>query len=259
MFDYIVVSDLDGTLFHESRQTELSPDVFEMIRSLKASSALFCIASGRSYRSLSRLFAPVKDEILFLCENGALTYYQGVLTEVIDMPRPDCEALLSQIAVCPDCYPRVNTPDASYLIVQDAVTAGKLMEIEGAKAAMVSGLSEIPGKITQITAISIEGPVYPAAEKLVPVWRERLGAAVTGEHWLDFTAAGKGKGLKKVCEHMQIPLKNSIVFGDFFNDEPMLDLAGVPFIMEGAPEKLLAKYPNHCASVPEAVKNFFKF
>ena len=34
-------------------------------------------ASGRQYNSLKNLFAPVADDILFLCENGGIIYKDG--------------------------------------------------------------------------------------------------------------------------------------------------------------------------------------
>ena len=47
------------------------------------------------------------------------------------------------------------------------------------------------------------------AKEILPLWQDRIGAAITGEHWLDFTAAGKDKGLHLLCAHFGIPQENT--------------------------------------------------
>ena len=48
--------------------------IFEQIRELHRRGILFCPASGRQYTSLRKLFAPVADCCVFLCENGGVIY-----------------------------------------------------------------------------------------------------------------------------------------------------------------------------------------
>ena len=72
----LVASDIDGTLLRDGN-TEISKEVFEHIRRLKESGVLFAAASGRQYTSIRRLFAPVADDIVYLCENGAILYQDG--------------------------------------------------------------------------------------------------------------------------------------------------------------------------------------
>ena len=39
--------------------------------------------------------------------------------------------------------------------------------------------------------------------------------------------------------------EETMAFGDFYNDEPLLKEAGMPFVMENAPDDLKEKYPYH--------------
>jgi HAD superfamily hydrolase (TIGR01484 family) len=48
----------------------------------------------------------------------------------------------------------------------------------------------------------------------------------------------KSMAIKKVCEHFEIPLQNSIAFGDGFNDIDLFKLCGVSVAMETAPNEL---------------------
>ena len=73
----LVASDLDGTLLLNGAQ-KLQPQTCGLIRRLREEKGiLFLAASGRQVDNLERLFAPVKDEIAYLCENGCLCFCGG--------------------------------------------------------------------------------------------------------------------------------------------------------------------------------------
>ena len=57
------------------------------IRALHDRGILFCPASGRQYTSLRKLFAPVADDCIYLCENGAVVYRGGKVIAKTPMPR----------------------------------------------------------------------------------------------------------------------------------------------------------------------------
>ena len=69
----LVCSDLDGTLLQYGKK-ELEGEIFDQIRALHDKGILFCPASGRQYTSLRKMFAPVADCCIFLCENGGVIY-----------------------------------------------------------------------------------------------------------------------------------------------------------------------------------------
>ena len=64
-----VASDLDGTLLDGERR--LPEGIFPLIRKLHSLGVLFAPSSGRQYANLKKLFAPVVNDVLFICENGA--------------------------------------------------------------------------------------------------------------------------------------------------------------------------------------------
>ena len=72
----LIASDIDGTLLPYGK-TELDAELFSLIRRLRERGVIFCPASGRQYHSLRALFAPVCDELTYLCENGAILYGPG--------------------------------------------------------------------------------------------------------------------------------------------------------------------------------------
>ena len=72
----LIASDIDGTLLPYD-ETVMPQRLFPLIRRLRERNILFCPASGRQYHSMRTLFAPVADEMCFLCENGAVLYGPG--------------------------------------------------------------------------------------------------------------------------------------------------------------------------------------
>ena len=113
----MVCSDLDGTLLQYGKQW-LEGEIFDQIRALAAHGIRFCPASGRQYRSLRRLFAPLAGELHYICENGAVVFGPGspgaVLSKVV-MEHGEAMALARKIVETPDCELFMSGTNTSYL------------------------------------------------------------------------------------------------------------------------------------------------
>lgn len=67
----LIACDLDGTLLLHGAQA-CTERALELIGELCGRGVYFVPASGRQYPNLRRLFAPVADRLIYLCENGAV-------------------------------------------------------------------------------------------------------------------------------------------------------------------------------------------
>ena len=63
----LIASDLDGTLLKEGTM-DINPEIYDIIRKLKAKGIVFAAVSGREYDSIERVFAPVKMIFILLQE-----------------------------------------------------------------------------------------------------------------------------------------------------------------------------------------------
>ena len=241
---FLIASDVDGTLF-TTPEKRLEPGMMELMRTLPQYGGVFCIASGRSWPSLQEAFAPVVDSVLFLAENGARAYWHGELAYTVTMPQEPCRALVEQLAARPDCEVRINTLVDNYCILQKGVQPPP--RAPGMNFQIIQSFAEIEGEITKVCAYFPAGAAAPAKE-LLPQWQS-LGAMMTGVQWIDFTCAGKGIGLQRACEFFKVPLEHTAAFGDYFNDAPMLELTGHPYLMASAPAELKARFPMQSTSV----------
>ena len=81
----LIASDLDGTLLKEGTM-DINPEIYDIIRKLKAKGIVFAAVSGREYDSIERVFAPVKDDIYFIAGNGGIISYQREIIEKMAIP-----------------------------------------------------------------------------------------------------------------------------------------------------------------------------
>ena len=91
----LIASDLDGTLLY-GRENSVSEEMFELIREMKDRGMIFAAASGRQYHNLKKLFAPVWEDMAFICENGSAVFYQDQLLAQQVVPK---EELLSLVDI----------------------------------------------------------------------------------------------------------------------------------------------------------------
>ena len=246
----LIASDIDGTLL-QNGGTAIAPAVFDHIHRLREAGILFCPASGRQYSSLRRLFAPVADELTYLCENGAVVYGPGSPGEVLSktvMDRADSLELCREILDMDGCEVLISGAGISYLCPKEGDIVDHVRYFVGNRTALVDRPEEITEDIVKVSAYCRRGAAE-AEPVLAPRWRRIWRVAVAGEKWLDFTAADKGKGVRALCRALGIGPEQVLAVGDNYNDVPMLELAGEPWIMEGADPELLRRFPRHCARV----------
>ena len=112
----MIASDIDGTLL-QNGATEISPLLFEQVRALKARGIAFCAASGRQHGSLRKLFAPVADDIWYICENGGICFAPGGgIAGKTPVKREVALALSHQILDIPHFEVLISGAETSYLI-----------------------------------------------------------------------------------------------------------------------------------------------
>lgn len=257
----LIASDIDGTLIPYG-ETVLPERLFPLIRRLKAAGVLFCPASGRQYHSMRRLFAPVADEICFLCENGAILYSPGaeetapVLAKT-PMPRSMALDLARDILALPGCQLLVSGANTSYICACPPDYMALLRENKGNRVTVLTRPEEIPEAILKVSAYCPQGTERPAAA-LSPRWGQPFHMAAASPDWLDFGLADKGSGLRRLCAGLGISLDHTAAFGDNWNDLSLLEAAGRAWVMEHAHPDLLARFPHHCASVPAVLDTLWK-
>ena len=178
----LIASDIDGTLLPYD-ETVMPQRLFPLIRRLRERNILFCPASGRQYHSMRTLFAPVADEMCFLCENGAVLYGPGteegapLLSKTL-LPRQEALALSRAIMDIPGCDVIIEGQNLNYLCGCGPELVHEMAVNHGNLVTMVDRPEDVPEEIVKIAAYCPNGMDGPAA-LLAPRWG-LLAAAADG-------------------------------------------------------------------------------
>ena len=204
----LIACDLDGTLLHPGEREPRS-EAFELIDELHRRGIVFMPASGRQYASLRYLFAPVADELAYVCENGALVMSEGRAVVKRSMER----SLAMDIANAVVAYPHADVTLSC---------EGHLYTMSG-NDAFVDHLR-----------YEVHCDVPAALEYFERLFSDRVDVMTSGTEWTDFIGFGSGKGsaLADYGRALGISPDEMMAFGDNENDRDMLNVVGHPYLME---------------------------
>lgn len=247
----LIATDIDGTLL-QNGETAIREEFFRQAGRLLDAGVLLCAASGRQYSSLRRLFAPIADEIYYICENGAVVFGGGKLLGKSVFPREPALELCRDILALPDSELLISGANMSYLCTDSQEYIRSIRYFVGNNTTLLDTPEAMPEDFVKISAYC-RGGAAAAEPQMAPKWAGRVQMAVAGERWLDFTCCDKGDGLRTLCRALGLSPEQVIAFGDNYNDIPMLDLAGTPWLMASAAEPLRRRYPNQCRRVEEVL------
>lgn len=257
----LIVSDIDGTLIPYGEKA-LPDALFPLIHRLRRAGVLFCPASGRQFHSLRKLFAPVADELAFLCENGAAIFGPGTEEEApllskTPMPRADALALSRDIIAAPGCQVLISGRNVSYVCGCGDDFIRRMENFHGNLVQRVEQVEDIGEDILKIAAFCSNGLDEPK-KVLGPRWERPYHMAEAGPEWLDFALADKGKGLRGLCAALGADLSETVAFGDNWNDAPMLEAAGTGYLMADVAPALREKFPNQCTNVLTVLEELWR-
>ena len=253
-----IASDIDGTLLHGS-ETSLHPALFDEIRRLRKKGILFAPCSGRQYYSLRDLFAPVADDIYYICENGSCIFSPGADGKLLFHKKMAYETVLdicNNVLSDARCQLMICSPQMGYLIAKDDYFEEYMQRTEKNLHISVDRPEQVPDSICKISVFCEKGlsDVYDIFHTLRAKWEKQVDVAISGRYWVDINLADKRTGIEKICEILGISPSEIMAFGDNYNDLPMLDFVGKPYLVDSAAPELLAKYPLHCSEVIDVLK-----
>ncbi len=240
----LICSDIDGTLLPEGT-AEINPEIFDVIRKLKEKDILFAAASGRHYSSISKLFAPVKDDIIFVTENGAYVCCRGyTMSEELIEWKDVCE-WVEEVRKIPGASFTIDANEGFYTESSDPEFLDLVRLGYRSKITVVEDALAVERRINKV-AIYRKTDIQKVVEYMVPRWSERLHCTIAGDIWLDFMnkESNKGHAIRGIQSILKISPDETMVFGDNLNDLEMLAAATESYAVGNAaePVKKAAKH-----------------
>ena len=238
----LIASDMDATLLDEHSQ--LPPDFAQTVRALAAEGILFAAASGRPLYTLEEMFAPVRNQIVLVADNGGAIRWKGETLFVSEMPAEGWQSLARLTR---------EHGDIGMLCGLDRVYVEKPYQIYDAvfknfytKVEYVDDLLAVDAPADKFT---IYLPRDNAQEAFDAVYGGACGGefsvAVAGKNWVDAMNPGvtKGTALERLGTLLDIPAGSMMAFGDTYNDIEMLEAVGYGFLMENGSPELRRRVP----------------
>lgn len=254
-----VASDYDGTIAREGMM-EPSDEIFEQIRELKRRGIRFVAASGRQYSNLRARFAPVADDIAYICENGSLVSCGNKIIYKDIIERKLALELIEDMKSFEAGEIMVSGEGTSYIVPKTQMFVDRLVKRVRNHVTILKDYTEIREDMIKISMFWQQGIPKEAADFFHSRYDERLQAADGGNGWLDFTGktAGKGNALKILARYMGILPEHIMSFGDNENDIGMLQETGYSFCMNSAAEHVKEHADAVCDSVEEVLGEYLK-
>ena len=254
----LVVSDLDGTLLLNGSQ-QLPEETCGQIRRLLDQGICFAAASGRQYPNLRRLFAPVADEISYICENGCLVMDGGEKIYKAHMDRETGQDILRAILERESAEALLSGEDTSYIQPKEEAYLHHVRDEVENNVTVVDDLLQTQEDYFKISVFEKDGIAVSE-----DYWKRRFSSRVTvvtsGNEWLDMMPKGvnKGTALKLLLEHLGIAPEECVIFGDNYNDAEMLAMAGWAFAMDTAVPGIRRDCPWHTDTVGHALEEILR-
>lgn len=234
----LIASDLDGTLLLNGAQ-QLSNDTLELVRQLINKGIYFVSASGRQYANQKRLWKELSNNILFICENGALTMYHDNILTKTPMDRQIGIEIAKDIQNRDGCEVTINAKDTVFLCPKYDFIERHMKDTVKYNVTTISDFSQINEEILKI-AVYEEKSISRSKDYFKSRWSDKVNTAVSGLEWLDFTHkdANKGNALAYIQQKLGVSPEETCVFGDNFNDIEMLQQAKYSYVMENASNEI---------------------
>ena len=262
----LIFLDIDGTLTEPGSNTP--PDsALEAIRGAQAKGHLVFLCSGRNYAMLSPLLRYGFDGVV-ASAGGYITVgdevvYDHPMTE--EQARTALETLHSRGVFC-----TVETKDITYgdenldAFLEGNAGAKGNSEIERWRKALAESLdihplSEYDGTtpVYKVVIMCVrDEQLQPARDLLEKDFQFVIQEISDPDHpclngELINRAFDKGRGVLRVCEHLGVPVEDTIGFGDSMNDVEMIRTVGTSVCMANGSKALQAESDIICPAVTE--------
>ncbi len=228
-----IASDMDGTLLNE--QGRLDAEFFPIYQQLQQQSILFAAASGRQYYSLLETFAAIKDDMLFIAENGTLVMHQGKELYSCTIDKTAIHAILIQARAIDGAFTVLCGKNSAYIETQDPQALAEISKYYH-RCQYVEDLLQVEDEFIKVAICYFSGTeqyVYPT---IYSHFGDRQQVVVSAKIWLDVmhAEASKGAAIKHLQQSLGFSYEQSMAFGDYFNDVEMLQACYHSYAVDNA-------------------------
>ena len=246
----LIATDVDGTLVKDGTLL-IDPEYMTVVSRLVDQGIYFVVCSGRQFSSEQKLFAPIKDRLLYISDGGTVVRTPEKILKTYPMEtalwKSMCRMVHDELPSC-DCF--AATPD--YCLAEDAGSRmfRWLTDSYGYDIREVPDLLKTPvDNVIKFTVYHPSACEEMCAPLFTPTWQTKAKIASSGKEWMDCNPLGvnKGTAIRFLQEYLGIAPEETCTFGDNLNDIEMLESAGTSYAVSNAREEVIAAAKGTCA------------
>ena len=196
----LIASDLDATLL--DGQSRLPPDFAETVRALSERGIRFAAASGRPIYTLEEMFAPLRDDIIFVGDNGGAICWKGESLYLSEMDAADWRTLAGQARSAGHAAVLCGLETA--YVEEQFRPYDRVFKRFYTKVEYVPHLEDVTARVDKFTIYFPEGDAQKGYDALYgPVWGGRFSVAVAGLASAGGASGRPARGHDGVRRHLQ--------------------------------------------------------
>lgn len=231
----LIATDLDGTLLDS--KSSLNSEIYDIIKELRKMGIVFVAASGRQRMSIEKVFKPVKDDIVYIAENGGYVTYKDEELYINPMKKDIINEILDSAKEVKDAPVFICGKKYSYT---DKKSLADFMSKPnfGYEIKLVDNLKNVDDDIFKVGLFDTKDPRESSLKIMKPRFGDRVHLTLSGYNSLDFLNPEVNKGVALNClkDRFNVKKEEMIAFGDNFNDIEMFDEVGTSYAMLNADE-----------------------
>lgn len=240
--DWLIVSDIDGTLNNKQRKTPRvnTEAIDRFVHTLKGN---FTLASARGVQSLTPHYKNLPDvttPAIVLNGAGIYSFTEEKMLWFNSLGEKAAEVLKRTMEKFPLLEAGIFTENMIYL-VRPRFLSPVMMKLDSLTHKRVKSIDDIPqGNWGKVIFFCIPWQKKKIRDYVASLSDCDLAFIDTTSFSFDMvnSTTNKGTAVMKLAELMNIPEENTAAIGDYYNDLDMLRAVGHPACCAQAPEEL---------------------
>ena len=240
----LIITDMDGTLLDDNNN--INEEFWNIEKELNKKGIIFAAASGRQYYNLLHRFSPIKDDMLFIAENGTYVMYKNEELYINTIPKEEAVELINASRGIKETRVVLCGKKSAYIEPGNEKFMNEVNKYY-TELKIVDDLTKVDDDILKLAVcdfIGSEENSYTHYKK----FEDRYKVVISGKIWLDLMMpdANKGKAVEMIQKKLGISYDETMVFGDYLNDLEMMSTGKYSFAMKNA-HPLLKEHCNFTA------------
>ena len=232
-----IVCGLEDILVNNTEK-KISDDTIGLIEELLQKDVKFAVATGLNYDSVKDLFGKVKNDIIYICNDGGAVIYEDKVISKTEVDRLVCMDVITEMEKEPfeNDVKWIFSRERGAVVEDDSKEFAKYLKSTGIAAETVENLRTIHGEVTKITLCSKKGFDEKTYEHIYTKWAGKVNVNIANPNQAYITGpyVTKGTAIALLQHVFEISEEDTVVFGAGYSDIDMFEHSYYSYAMQWA-------------------------